>query len=59
MATVGDRDVEIRSSELKTGLSSNTESMGKEVDTTMSKLSPSSLSIPLHALSKSCSLKGK
>ena len=59
MATVGDRDIEIRSSELKTSLSSNDESMGKEVDTAMSKLSPSFLFIPLHALFESCSLKGK
>ena len=59
MATVANRDVEIGSSELEMGLSLNVESMGKEVDTAMSKLSPSSSSILLHALSESCSLKGK
>ncbi|KAL0002005.1 hypothetical protein SO802_015786 [Lithocarpus litseifolius] len=59
MATVENRDVEIRSSELEMGLSSNAESIGKEVDTAVSKPSSSSLSIPLHALTESCSLKGK
>jgi len=35
MATVKDRDVEIRSNELEMNLSSNAESIGKEVDTAM------------------------
>ena len=59
MTTVEDRDVEVRSSELETGLSSNTKSMGREGNTVVSKPSPSSSSIPLHALSESFSLKGK
>ena len=59
MTTVEDRDVEVRSSELETGLSSNTKSMGREGNTLVSKPSPSSSSIPLHALSESFSLKGK
>lgn len=51
MTIVEYRDDDIRLSELETGLSSNTESLGKEVDTTVSKIPSSSSSTPLHALS--------
>ena len=44
MTTVEDRDAEVRLSELETGLSSNTKSVGKEVDNAMSKPSASSSS---------------
>ena len=50
MTTIEYRDDDFRSSELETGLSSNVESMDKEVDTAMSKPPPSSSSTPLHAL---------
>ena len=50
MTTVEYRDDDARSSELETELSSNTESIGKEVDTVVSKPPPSSSSTPLHAL---------
>ena len=59
MTTVEYRDDDARSSELETELSSNTESIGKEVDTVVSKPPPSSSSTPLHALSESFSLKRK
>ena len=45
MTTIEYREGDVRSSELETGLSSNAESLGKEVDTAMSKL-PSSSSSP-------------
>ena len=44
MTTVEDRDAKVRLSELETGLSSNTKSVGKEVDNAMSKPSASSSS---------------
>ena len=59
MTTIEYRDDDVRSSELETGLSSNTESIGKEADTVVSKPPPSSSSTPLHDLSKFCSLKRK
>ena len=57
MDTVQYRVDDVRSSELETGLSSNAKSLSKVVDTVVSKLPSSSSSRPLHALSKSCSLK--
>lgn len=48
---------DVRSSELETGLSSSAETLSKIVDTAVSQLPSSSSSCPLHALSKSCSLK--
>ena len=59
MTTVKYRDDDVRSSELETRLSSNAKSLGKEVDMAMPKQPLSTSSTPLHALSKSCSLKGK
>ena len=59
MATVEYKEDDVRSSELETWLSSNVESLGKEVDTTVSKLPSSSSSPFLHALSESCFLKEK
>ena len=59
MTTVEHRDDNVRLSELEIGLSSNAESLGKKVDTDMSKLPSSSSSTPLHAFSESSSLKGK
>ena len=59
MTTVEYKEGDVRSSELETGLSSNAESLGKEVDTAVSKLLSSFTSTPLHTLSESCSLKGK
>lgn len=59
MAIIEYREDDVRSSELETGLSSNVESLSKVVDTTASKLPSSLSSPPLHALSKSCSLKEK
>ena len=50
---------DVRSSELKTGLSFNAESLCKVVDTAASKLPSSSSSLSLHAFSESCSLKKK
>ena len=50
---------DVRSSKLEIGLSSNADSLSKVVDTADSKLPSSSSSPPLHALSKSCSLKEK
>ena len=57
MAIVEYREDDVRSSELKTGLSANAESLCKVVDTTASKLPLSSSSPPLHALSEVYSLK--
>ena len=54
MTIVEDRDVEVRSSELEIGLSSNIEFMGREGNTAVSKPSPSS-----SALFESFSLEGK
>ena len=59
MTTIKYREDDLRSSELETGLSSNAKSLGKEVDTVVSILPSFSSSTPLHALSESCSLKGK
>ena len=51
------RTSDVRSTELETRLSSNVESLNQVVDTAISKLPSSSSSCPLHAISKSCSLK--
>ena len=59
MSTIKYRVDDVRSRELEIGLSSNAKSLSKVVDTTTSKLPSSSSSPPLHALSKSCSLKEK
>ena len=59
MTTVEYRENDVRSSELETGLSSNAESLCKEVDMAVSKFPSSSSSTPLHALSEFCSLKEK
>ena len=59
MATIKYRVDDVRSSELETGLPFNTDSLRKVVDTAASKLPSSSSSLPLHALSESCSLKEK
>ena len=59
MTTIEYREDDVRSSELETGLSSNTESLCKAVDTVASKLPLSSSSPPLHALFEICSLKEK
>ena len=59
MTTVEYREDDVRSSELETRLSSNAESLCKEVDMVVSKLPSSSSSTPLHALSEFCSLKEK
>ena len=57
MTTVEYKEGDVRSSELETRLSSYTESLGKVVDSAVSKL-PSSFSLPLlHSLSETCSLK--
>ena len=65
MAVVEERDFEVRSSDLKTGLSSNNGAEEKDVDTDVSKLlqpsnpSLSSSSTPFHTLFESCCLKTK
>ena len=59
MASIEYRVDDVRSSELKTGLSFNAESLCKVVDTAASKLPSSSSSLSLHAFSESCSLKKK
>ena len=59
MTTVEYSEDDVRSSELEIRLSSNAESLSKEVDMAMSKPPSSSSSPPLHALSESCSLKEK
>ena len=59
MTTIEYRVDDVRSSELETGLSSNTESLSKVVDTAASKLPSSSSSFPLLAFLESCSLKEK
>ena len=65
MAIVEEGDSEAKSSELKTGLFSNSESKELGVDTVVSKLlqtlnpPSSSSSFPFHALSESCNLKTK
>ena len=59
MAIVEYKEDDVRLSELETGLSSNAKSLGEEADTTVSKLSLSSSSLSLHALSESCFLKEK
>ena len=59
MAIVEYKEDDVRLSELETRLSSNAKSLGKEADTTVSKLPLSSSSLSLHALSESCFLKEK
>ena len=59
MTTIKYRDDDVRSSELETGQSSNAKSLSKEVDMVLPKSPSSSSSTLLHALSKSCSIKGK
>ena len=59
MASIEYRVDDVRSSELKTGLSFNAESLCKVVDTVASKFPSSSSSLSLHAFSESCSLKKK
>ena len=53
MASIEYRVDDVRSSELKTGLSFNAESLCKVVDTAASKLPSSSSSLSLHADRKS------
>ena len=63
MTAIEYRDTEVRSSELKTGLSSSNDSVDKYFEIVVSKPSlfskpsSSSSSIPFHALSKSCFLE--
>ena len=57
MDTIQYRVDDVQSSELKTGLSSNADSLSREVDIAVSKLPSSSSSCPLHVLSESCCLK--
>ncbi|KAL0003073.1 hypothetical protein SO802_016854 [Lithocarpus litseifolius] len=59
MFTIEYREDDVRLSELETGLSSNAESLCKVVDIATSKMTSSSSSPPLHALSEICSLKEK
>ena len=63
MTAIEYRDTEVRSSELKTGLSSSNDSVDKYFEIVVSKPSlfskpsSSSSSIPFHTLSESCSLE--
>ena len=63
MTAIEYRDIDVRSSELETGLSSSNESTDKDFEIVVlkplssSKPSSSLSSIPFHALSESCSLE--
>ena len=59
MTTIENWVDDVWSSKLEIGLSSNVESLSKAVDTAASRFPSSSSSVPIYALSESCSLKEK